>query len=429
MEQETIRVGRLVYRRRGYVAVLCAVVVLGEILSGFASVTRDVTLPLILKSLHLGVAQAGLIFSGSFVLTVLTNFALGPILDRVGRKRGFQGAVLAAGVITGMTALVSSAGAYAVVGIAAGVSLAPQITGPALVSEEAPDDVRGLLMGIAGVGFTFGSIIVGLVAHAVLPSGHWRWMYLYCFAALPIVALAGGLLRETPYFTAAQERRSTARAFRDEWRLFFQPRFRRTTVALLAYGFAGNLQSVFFLALGVTFLTTYQHLAIGTASLAVTLEGLFSVLGGIVLGRITDHLPSRNVAFLSLLLGSAAMALLSRPGGATWVFVLVAGWSFFTLGGIGGAQSRYIAESYPTEIRGRAFGILFGGAFIASIVTTAAFGALMGSGHEALAPLIAMAVGLVGGLLLLLGRSIPARARLEEGALTAEEPRHPATWS
>jgi MFS family permease len=48
-----------------------------------------------------------LIFSAAFIVTALLNVVIGPVMDRMGRKRALQLVLLAAGMSSGLTAFVT----------------------------------------------------------------------------------------------------------------------------------------------------------------------------------------------------------------------------------------------------------------------------------------------------------------------------------
>lgn len=426
-----VQLGRRTVPANRYIATLVTLATLGVLLSAFDSIARNVALPLILKSLHMNIAQGGLVFSGGFLASFFANLAIGPIIDRIGRKRAFLLTLLATAIFSGLTAFVTTVWEYAVVGFLAGTCLAVQEPAQVLVSEEVPAKNRGTLMGIVSAGFAGGSIVVSLVGAAVLPSGNWRLLFLLAFAPALLVLLGSFLLREPPRSLEAmrvkRERERVAqgqlvettfaineqKAIRHEWRQIFEPDLRRQTIVTSVFGLLVNISTGFVLALGVVYVTAFDHIGIGPASLSIAIEGVATVFGTLLVGFLADRIASRNLLIIWSILGSLAVALLAIHGGTGWVFLVMALFGFFGQGALG-TWWRYLADSFPTRARGSGSAFVIGVFFFGLAFAPAMFGAVMNTGNFPAAALLAAIIALVGSLVLLLGKVIPPRKELED---------------
>ncbi|MBX5468175.1 MAG: MFS transporter [Firmicutes bacterium] len=418
--------------RSGYVAVLVIIATLGVLLCAFDSIARNVALPLVLKSVHMNIAQGSLVFSGAFVMTFLGDVFMGPLMDRVGRKWTFILALIAAAIFSGFTAFITAAWQYVVIGILAGLCLAVLQPAAILVSEEAPARWRGTLISLTYAGFAMGSIVVSLLGSVILPTGNWRVLFYLSFSPLLLVLVAWAVLREPPRSAEAlrvkRARDRIARgelvrteftiderkAIRGEWRQIFAPDLRRQTIVTAIVGFLLNFSPGLILVLGVAFVTAYDHLPIGVASFALAIEGFAVLVGTLVSGTLTDRFGPRNVVILFTVLGGIAVALMGIRGGEGWVLTTMAAYGFFGQGTLG-SWTRYLADSFPTRARGSGVGFVNGVYFLGGgTLAPALFGAVMNAGNPAAAAWLAGGVTILGGLILFLGRSIQPRRELEE---------------
>lgn len=425
--QQPLKAVRLSSKQRTYLTVLMSVTTVGVALSAFDSIARNVALPLILHDLHITVAFGGLVFSASFLVTFLANLVLGQMMDRWGRKNTFLASLVFTALFSGLTAFVTQAWQFAVVGALAGVCLAVFPSAQVLVGEESPSHLRGLLMGIITGSFSFGAIVVGLLGSVVLPTGNWRLLFLIAFAPVIVAIVAVLTLQEPvrsqesqrikkggdPDAAAVTHRIDVEKARQSEWRQVFASDLRRQSLVLLIAGFLLNFGTGLVLTLGVTFFISYDHLGIGQASLAITIESLMAFLGGIALGRIGDYLPARNVLIVVSLVGAGVLMLLAIPAGVGLVFAVMAVFGFCGQGVLA-CWLRYVTESFPTRARGTGVMLVEGTFFLGLAFAPTLFGSLMGAGLFAATAIVAGVIMGVGALVLLAGTTFPPRKELEE---------------
>lgn len=415
-----------------YVSLLVLIATLAVIVSAFDGIARNVALPAMLQSLHMGIAQGAFVFSAAFIVTVVGTLVIGPLMDRVGRKRVFVAALLAAGLFTGLTAFVTNAAEYVVLGVLAGtVGL---VNGPAqvLVSEEVPAKWRGTLMGIVQAGFGGGALIVSLVGAALLPRVGWRPLFLLGFAPLLLAVWAAMAVRE-PVRSLEVMRVKRARdlvarggsvetayrvneraAIRAEWRQLFDADLRRQTIVMAIAGFLVNFTPGFILVLGVAYITAHDHLGIQYAALALAVDSFANLVGTPVAGFMGDRIGARKVLVIWWILGGLSVVLLGLVHGFPGIAVAMGGYGFFGQAALG-CWVRYVTDSFPTRARGSGYNFVFaiyniGGGILAPAI----YGTLMGAHHYVAVAAVAGGVSIVGALVLLAGREIPPRAELEE---------------
>ncbi|HEY1705762.1 MAG TPA: MFS transporter [Trebonia sp.] len=397
-------------------------------MAAFDSVARNLALPDIIKAVHMSVGTASDLFAVAFAVTFIGNQVIGPLMDRIGRKRAYQLTLLAAGVTSGLTAFVTNAWEYGVIAAVAGCCLVIETPALVVVGEDSPRQARSILMALVQGAFSGGSLIVGLVGNAILPGGHWRELFLIAFAPLVLVVIGQFVLKEPA--RAAEARRvkkegradgltfavDVERARRNEWRQLFEPGVRRQTIILCAGGFLINYAPMFVLALSATFFELYDHLNIGTISLSVTLQGAGALVGSVVLGVLSRWISARDLLSAFVIIGAVMLGLLGIRGGGGLILTLMALQGFFGQGSLG-VWIRYIVESYPTRMRGTASGFVMGFFFLSSCVAPIMFGDLIGDGDFVAAAVVSGIIALAGGIVLLAGKRHAVVAELEELAV------------
>lgn len=414
-------------RPTGRALVVAGFGVAAVVTAAFDSVARNVALPQIMASLGMSVTAGGAIFSAAFFVTFLGSVAIGPVMDRFGRKRALQVALLAAGLFSGLTAFVTTGWQYAVIGALAGCTLLVQTPMLVIVGEVVEARRRSLIMALVIGSFSVGSLIVGLAGAALLPGGHWRVLFLFTFAPLVLLVLSEFLIGEPERSDeAVRVKRGALRdpselmheidiekARRSELKQLFAPDLRRQTIVTSLGGLLFNLNTGFVLALSATYFELYYGLPVWSIGLSVSVEAAAAILGSVVVGLLGRRYAARDLMACFILVGAVAVALMGVRGGIGWAWTMMAGFGFFGQGALG-AWSRYQVESFPTRVRGTASGFVTGIFFVGNAVAPALFGLLIDARLFAVTAVAAAVLSAVGGLVLLLGRKYAAGRELEE---------------
>ena len=173
-------------------------------------------LPMLASDLGWSAAQSTGINTWVTAGTALVAFGIGPIVDRIGRRKGILIAVIGAAVASLLTATVGW-----VVGIAAGLGLvflilvrslaglgyAEQAINAAYLNEmfahnsdPAKARRRGLIYSLVQSGWPVGSVLAAGSVYLLFPVG--GWALCFAVAAIPAVfiVIAGRWLKESPQF-------------------------------------------------------------------------------------------------------------------------------------------------------------------------------------------------------------------------------------
>jgi SP family galactose:H+ symporter-like MFS transporter len=199
--------------RSSFIALVAAIAALGGLLFGYDTGVISGAVLFIRRDFAQGTGEQAIVVSVVLIGAMLGALVAGMIADRAGRRP----ALILAGVVFAVGALISAAAPNAavliaarfVVGLAIGLS---SVVAPLYLSETAPRGSRGALVSLYQFAITLGILGAYLVDLAFAPSGGWRWML--ALAVIPSVMLVGGMLAmpESPRWLFAHGRDDEARA-------------------------------------------------------------------------------------------------------------------------------------------------------------------------------------------------------------------------
>jgi MFS transporter, putative metabolite:H+ symporter len=430
---ERIGLGRFQWRLLGINGLVWAADAMEVLIIGFA-------IPSLQRGLDLGRAEAGLVGSIFFAGMLVGAWGFGALADHIGRRRVFLATVLLDGVF-GLLSAVSPNYAFLLLwrfltGAAVGGTLPVDY---AVMAEYLPKHVRGRFLVFLESFWALGTIVLALVAWALVPSlpeSGWRW--LFAFAALP--GLLGFVLRlwvpESPRYLlltgraaeAAEVLRRVARINRrtdvaigrleriersGTWptaALFREP-LARTTLLLsstwffLSFGYYGVFVWLpgIFVAEGFGFVRGYGYLV---------LLALAQVPGYLLAAYWLERL-GRRITLAIFLFASAVGCMIFAL--ATTAGLIIAGSMLlsFSLLGAWGALYAYTPEVYPTEARATGMGWMGSMARAAGIFAPLLGGYLLGLSLPLALGLYAASL-LIAGIASLLMRQDPTGQALSD---------------
>lgn len=249
----------------------------------------SVALPQLRESFGLSQSAASL-WIALLYLGAVPALALGRWADRVGRRRVLLISVTGYTVMTALTALAPGIVLFALCQLVARAFLAVELAVSwTYVTEELPDDRRGLGFGVlatsSALGVGWGSLLWGLV---LSPAGlSWRWLYALAVPVLVLVAVLRRQLPEGRRFAAA----SAAGRLVPHWREALRPS-RGLLVLVCVVTVLVNLtaQATLFV---VDFLQTQRGLSPSTASLVLVGAGAVAIPVLRLAGGLSDTLGRR----------------------------------------------------------------------------------------------------------------------------------------
>ncbi len=327
---------------------------------------------------------------------------LGPLADRIGRKRIILLSTFTFGVLSLATMLATNINELTLLRFLTGLGLGGALPNAVAMSAEyCPHRSRATLVMTMFCGFSVGAAVGGLIASALIPAYGWSSVFLVGglmpLAALPLLAIK---LPESLRFLAL-----SGKADRDVGELLtsmfpvlhFGPEARFTVsepklagIPVLHLMRGGRLVVtlllwvVFFMSLlDIYFLSSWLPTVLNGLGASISLSAVLGallqvggVIGALVLGRFIDRFYARAMAAIYVL-GMIAIAAIGQAGHSValvGIAIFLAG--FCTVGGQGAANA-LAASYYPTALRSTGVGWAFGIGRIGSIVGPLLGGALL----------------------------------------------------
>jgi putative MFS transporter len=350
------------FRQALFVAVTAG---LGYGFDSYAVNIYGLVLPEIKKTLHITEAQAGYIGSIFLLGYTIGTIGFGFAADRWGRKTTLGASILLYGVTTALAGLTTNIAAFTGLRFLTGVGGAGELAvGAPYTAEVWPAKTRAL--GVGGVIFSLfslGYVLAAGVALALVP--HFGWQSAFIVAIIPAILLF--LVRrgisESQRYTDVQAKVESGAVKPLLWQL---PGVRRRLIAgWLIY--TANAVGYWGMTL---FLTTYIvkkfHAspieAIRYALVFFLLQAVFAYLGT----ALADWVGRRPSAILAAVIEVVA-TVLAATSESLHDYQVFGAIAIATLGWLWGVGDTYIAELFPTVLRGTGFGIAVGGGRIVSI--------------------------------------------------------------
>ena len=355
--------------------VLCVIV---AALDGVDTAAMGFIAPSLMKDWHISRVAFGPVLSAVLFGFALGACLIGPLADRVGRRKILIFSVLLFGAFNSLCSLAQSPTQLIFLRLLAGIGLgAAMPTAATLLSEYAPTRLRSSLITVMFAGFALGSGLSGFMASYLLRTYSWRDVLLVS-GLLPIlsVPLLVWLLPESARFMAVQGRspkdiartlkRVCAARFGEDvlftspepsftaGRLPVQQLFRDgfgfPTIMLWISCFMGLL--IVYLVTGwlPTLISDAGYSVQNAASMAAVFQ-VGSIPGALLIGFLMDRFDSSKVVSIAYVLGGTAIFTLGvNILNAAWLPAQVAFAGFF----LGGAQTGLNALApgmYPTRAR------------------------------------------------------------------------------
>jgi AAHS family 4-hydroxybenzoate transporter-like MFS transporter len=377
----------------------CAAVLL---LDGFDTTAIGFVAPSLAKEWGLTKAALGPVFSAGLFGLMIGALTLGPLADRIGRKKIIICSTLAFGIGTLATAFVRDVNSLLIIRFLTGLGLGGAMPNTiAMTSEFNPQRRRATMVMIMFCGFSLGAALGGLLAAVLIPQFGWRSVFIVGGAAplvlVPILALrlpesvrflaltgrANGRVAELLTLINARAAFPPATQFVvHEPVLAGMPvqhlfREKRTLPTLL-------LWVVFFMSLlDLYFLTNWLPTVLNDLGASVSASAVIGsmlqvggVVGALALGSVIDRFSFRALA-LVYFIAVFAIAAIGQLGHST-IFVTMA---IFVAGFcmVGGqiAANALAAAFYPTAVRATGVGWALGIGRAGSIIGPLVGGVLM----------------------------------------------------
>ncbi|MGI5483919.1 MFS transporter [Streptomyces lavendofoliae] len=352
----------------------------GGAFGGYALDSYDFfTLPLSMVAISayfsLSSGRTGLLTTVTLVVSAVGGVLAGILADRIGRVKALMITVLTYALFTVLCGFAPTYETLLVFRALQGLGFGGEwAVGAILVAEYASAQHRGRTLGGVqsawAAGWALAVVVYTLVFHFLSPDTAWRVMF--WTGALPalLVIWVRRNVEDAPHAVAVRE----SSAGRGSFGAIFRPDLLRTTMfaVLLSTGVQGGYYTL------ATWVPTYLKsdrglTVVGTGGyLTFLISGAF--IGYLTGGYLTDRLGrKRNIVLFAVLSAACILAYTNIPPGANGL-VLVLGFPLgFCMSAIFSGFGAFLAELYPTAVRGTGQGFTYNtgravGAFFPALV-------------------------------------------------------------
>ncbi|GAA1317779.1 MFS transporter [Leucobacter albus] len=396
-------------------------------------------------------AQSTTVNTWVTVGTAVVAFGIGPIVDKIGRRKGIIISVIGAAVASALTAVAGWAiGLSAGIGLVflllvrsvAGLGYGEQALNATYLNElfaqvyTSPEQAkrRGFIYSMVQSGWPIGSVIAAASVYVLFPIGGWALCFVVAVFPAIFIAIAGIWLKESPQFKnrkAALEllragHVAEARAFAaaagvsiEEQTAPLSAVFKGESlraVVCIGLGFTLSWFGVLvFVILGTSLLTsaTGKDIDFSDSLLILMISNGTAFFGYLFHGWLGDRIGRRNTIALGwLLAGLSFAAMVWTPSEQSVLIIVWYSAGLFFLIGPFAALLFFNGESFPVHTRATGGAIINAGgqvgAVIAGILVTASLGA--GVSWNTTAMLWGVVPTVIAAVVILGARSLPPGA-------------------
>jgi putative MFS transporter len=356
--------------------------------------------PIFAATWRLDGRMQGLVNSAALAGSLCGSLALGRLADRIGRRAIFQYAILWYAAFTALTALAWGPWSVMALRFLAGLGIGGMlVVDPAMLTEYLPPQRRGRLLVFLDFWWPIGLLLATFlswifIGHSVGGSSSWRWLFLAASFPAFLAFVARRSLPESPYFLARQGRtREAAEVLeqitgrpveaaeltapeqpRPSLRELLAERLRSRTGTTALVWIALNV-AYYGLFLWLPFVLQAEKQFSIDVYLLLALSALSQFPGYAAAIWLVDRIGRKPTLAAFLVLGGiSAYAFAVADTEPVYVIALFFV-GFFNLGAWG-AVYPYTAETFPTRLRGSAFGLMEGVGKAAAISGPYIFGNL-----------------------------------------------------
>ena len=351
------------------------------------------------RDFHKSDAQIALVITLTLAFRPIGGFVFGMLADRYGRRRPLMINIGFFAVAEILTGLAPSYTMLLIVRALFGVVMGGQWgVGASLVMEKAPAGRRGMLSGLLQEGYAAGNVLAALSFFFLY--GRLGWRPLFFLGSLPailLVLLIRFRVKESEVWEKSKSQ-SWSEQFREiasHWKLFLYLLAFMTMMLFASHG----TQDMY-----PTFLQRQWHFSPMRRSAITAFSGVGAIIGGIVVGHLSDKWGRRRAIITAFILGIVVIPV--------WAFapnqillILGAFLMQFMVQGAWGVIPAHLAELSPNAVRAFLPGFAYqsAGVLASSVVYIEATYAQKTSYATAMA-LTAVSVFVLASIMAALGR-------------------------
>ncbi|PMS16839.1 MFS transporter [Trinickia dabaoshanensis] len=329
---------------------------------GLVGLDRWIVAPLfphMMRDLGLNFQQLGSLIGILSVAWGIWAIAMGPVSDRIGRKKILVVTMVAFSLLSSLSGLAASFGSLmlirAIMGVAEGAFTPASV---AATGEASLPSRRGFNQGLQlsmfsllGLGF---APIVATQLLRIVPSWHWVFM-ISAVPGLIVAALIATVLREHPRNELPHPDRAHAKA---KWSELFRSR----NVILATFAILCAMAGIFVVSAMVpTYLVEVLHLDTQAMGFVVSAIGFGGFVGSFGVAGVSDYIGRRPAAVIAFVGAAVLLYVFSRTGAnPQLLFALLFGISVFALGLLGLLSGPIATEAAPLGLVASSVGFVSG---------------------------------------------------------------------
>jgi MFS family permease len=343
--------------------------------------------------------------------TAVIAFAIGPLLDRLGRRAGLLWTVAGAAICSGLTVAGGALGQWPLVLIRSlsGLGYAEETVNATYLNElySAANDPKlnrnkGFIYSLVQGGWPIGALLASGLTALLLPRIGWQGCFIFATFPAIVIFFMTRRLKESPQFLLHKRikelreagNHGEARSLAGEHQVDYEEHSRagmgeafrgsalRATL-VLGGGILLNWSAIqVFSVLGTTVLTRVHNVSFESSLLILVLSNVIGYCGYLCHGWIGDKIGRRNTLALGWMLGGVAFAAMLYGPSSQGVVVALYSLGLFFLIGPYSAALFFIGESYPTAIRGTGSSIVHAMGPIGAILAGVGVTSMLNSGSD-----------------------------------------------
>jgi MFS family permease len=347
--------------------------------------------------------------------SLVVALAVGPVIDRLGRRFALVLTTSGAAVSSGLAALAFGPVSLVAFRALSGFGMSEQAVNAAYLNEVFGARAKGFLYGIVQAGWPLGVMLSSGLAAWMLPQIGWRGVFVVATFPLVVILLLRFGLRESPYFVKLQHIRKLraqgdaagSQALAKRWSLdvsndrantyaeLFAPALRRQSIALGAMFFFKIISDSQLTVLATSVLGQAKGIDLTSALWTIFFGNGVAVLGYLFLGWLGDRIGRRETVIIAQTI--AAVMIFGLLFVAKSLTAVVIGYALVLFFAQGAAAPffAYVGESFPTRVRGTGAAFINITGPIGGIFGPLVYGALQQAGAS---PTMAAASGGVAAL-------------------------------
>lgn len=319
------------------------------------------TIPTLIAVWNMTRAQAGVLGTTVLIMSALGGWAAGILSDRFGRVRLLQITIAWFSLFTFLSAFTDSFWQLLIARSLQGIGFGGEwAVGAVLISETINPELRGRVVGALQAGWAIGYAVAVLLTTVLFnymdPALAWRVLFALGVVPAVLVIWIRRNIDEAPVYRAERARVVQSGKQPGIWEVF-APSTRLTTVKaiLLTFGiYGGNYVMITWLP---AYLKMVLHLSINHVGGYLAINILGSFAGAFLNGWLADAIGRRKTFVVIACCQAVAVAIYTLAP-INLGLTLVLGFVLGTLqSGTAAGTGAYIAELFPTRIRGAAQGL------------------------------------------------------------------------